>query len=593
MESEPIRVVDCLTDAWWRTHDIIYVDRALEVMDGLSGAAKTNLAKRLVGAMPETHDRMAEVRAMAGAPLVERLCTDELQSRIDAAGAAGGGEVCLEAGEYVTGTLWLRSGVTLRLGRNAVLKGSRDYSKYSRAPGKTGSTVALLQACGVTNVAIVGEGVIDGNGLAAPYRRAGKRWKVLYFNDCKGVRVEGVKVLGANSWTMFFDRVEDLRIKGIVLRSRESGGSDGLDIRARNVLIEDCDIDAEDDGVVLKNPRNEGFVVENVTVRNCTLSSECNAFQIGTETAGDFRNITVEDVKVIQRGLPQGKDWTLSPGCSRAPASLGIAAFSIATVDGGAVENVTIRRCSVGSGYRFPFRMVVGARNRNNESRRAGRIRNVLVEDVDAVSDGWIASSTRGIRGNPIEGMTFRRVSVSVPGGALADESWQKVPEKNVRGTLPAYGLYARHVNGLVLDHVNFRFRAAGEDRPPVVTDDVKGFEQKECSFQERAMTAEERRAATLESCRLAYFDEQAGSFSSALFWCPRASWHITGWGALYSRAKVSSSLVVVSSQKEFLERLETAKREQFALLCAEDDARRAAATKWWSCFCSLAGAER
>ena len=175
MESEPVRVVDSLSDAWRRTHDIAYVDRSLEVMDGLSGAAKTNVAKRLVGAMPETHDRMADVREMAGVPLVERLCTDELQARIDAAGAAGGGEVRLEAGEYVTGSLQLRSGVTLRLERNAVLKGSRDYSKYSRAPGTAGSTVALLQACGATNVAIVGEGVIDGNGVAAPYRLADRK----------------------------------------------------------------------------------------------------------------------------------------------------------------------------------------------------------------------------------------------------------------------------------------------------------------------------------------------------------------------------------------------------------------------------------
>ena len=596
--QNPLKVIGCLADAWRRTFDILHVERALKVFDTLEGESRTNAAKRLACVMPESHDRMAEVRAMADVPLAERLCTADLQARIDAAAASGGGEVRLTAGDYVTGTLLLHSGVTLRLERNAVLRGSRDHSQYSRKCGP--KTEALILACGVTNVAVVGEGVIDGNGEASPYRLGEKRWKVLYAEDCRGVRVEGVKVLGANSWTMYFNRVDGLQVRGVVLRARESGGADGIDIRARNAVIENCDIDAEDDAVVLKNPFDEGFAVENVTVRNCTLSSECNAFKIGTETAGDVRNVTVENVKVVQRGLPHGKDWSLKPGCSRTPASLGIAAFAVESVDGASVENVTVRNCSVEGGYMAPFLVRLGARNKHNESARVGRVRNMLFEDVRAVADSWVASSVTGIRGRPVEGVTFRRVSVSVPGGSLADATWSRVPddEKTDRaypdaymfgGSLPAYGLYARHVDGLALDRVSLNYRAACEDRPPVVTDDVRDFAERDCSYAEsRKMSADERCAAVLSAHRLPYFDERKGCFAETPFWCPEESWHLTGWGALYARAERPARLEVVRSQADFLARLEEAKRGRFAILCAEDAAQRSAAVGWWSAFCDL-----
>ena len=598
MRQDPLKVIDCQVEAWRQTFDILHVERALDVFDTLEGESKTNAAKRLACVMPESHARIPEIRSVANVPLSEQLCTEGLQRRIDEAGAADGGEVRLTAGTYVTGTLWLRSGVTLRLDKGAVLKGSRDFARYDTSLGA--NRIALLQACGATNIAVVGEGVIDGNGQASPYRLWKKRWKVVYCADCRGVRVEGVRVLGANSWTMYFDRVDGVRVKGVVIRSRQSGGADGIDIRARNVLIEGCDIDAEDDAIVLKNAVDEGFPVENVTIRDCTISSECNAFKIGTETAGDIRNVTVEDIRVIQRFAPHGKDWSLKPGCSGWKRALGISAFAVESVDGAAVENVTVRRCRVEEGYMTPFFVRLGARNKHNDSGRAGRISNVLFEDVQAVANSWIASSVTGVPGLSISGVTFRRVGVTVPGDALEDATWTRVPDddKTVReypdaymfgGSLPAYGLYARHVNGLVLEGLTLRYRGAHESRRPVVTENVEGFREVACAYQPPVELEGDARTASVERCHaLSYWDETSGRFSETLYWCPEESWHVTGWGALYSRSEKPCRLEVVPSRAAFVQKLQAAKRKRFALLCAENAAVERAAAKWFSCLCDL-----
>lgn len=247
-----------------------------------------------------------------------------------------------------------------------------------------------------------------------------------------------------------------------------------------------------------------------------------------------------------------------------------------------------------------PFFVRLGARNKHNDSGRAGRLANVLFEDVRAVASSWIASSVTGVPGRTVRGVTFRRVDVTVPGGALEDATWTQVPDddKTVRaypdaymfgGSLPAYGLYARHVDGLVLDGLTLNYREAHESRRPVVTEGVEGFREVACSYRPAREWTEDARTEAIEKAHaLSYWDESSGGFSEVLYWCPEESWHVTGWGALYSRSEKPCRLEVVPSRAAFVRKLDAAKRGRFALLCAENAAVERAAARWFACLCNL-----
>ena len=226
----------------------------------------------------------------------ETLETDALQRAIDAAAGAGGGTVVFPAGEYLSGTLTLRSSVALRLGAGAVLQGSCRAEDY---PGPN----VLLFAADAERIALYGPGTIRGIGQAdygrrrlpepepAPDFRAG----ILRMDDCRGVIIRDLTILESDTWTINLRRCEDIVTDGVtILNNYFRTNSDGIDpVSSRNVRISNCHIVAGDDCIVLKS--NAGAPTENVVVTNCTLESIATAIKLGTESPEDFRNIQVSN----------------------------------------------------------------------------------------------------------------------------------------------------------------------------------------------------------------------------------------------------------------------------------------------------------
>jgi polygalacturonase len=468
------------------------------------------------------------------------LDTAAIQRAIDAAHAAGGGRVVLAPGVYLTGTLHLLSGVTLHLEAGATLLGSPHVADYRR-----GNWPALILAQDQDHIALTGTGVIDGQGTVVaaetvrlfeagdllaffpglkegervftgigtdphpwidPYamQRAGTlaarvaprsredvaTWRVdefvrpqlLEFWRCRDVRVSGVTLKNAANWVQTYRECDDVEIRGIRVESVTYWNNDGLDlVNCRRVLIEDCDVDAADDGICLKSdPSPTDRLCEDITVRRCRIRSSASAFKLGTASHHGFRRIRAEDLEI--------RDTYRS-------------AVALETVDGGVMEDIRISRVRARNTGNALF-LRIGQRN---SAKPPGTLRGVVIEDLDVEvpatkpDAGYphegpplkfpanvIPSSIAGLPDRPVEDVVLRNLTIRYAGGGdparaavpldalgAVPEKRENYPEFSVFGELPAWGLYVRHARGLRLENVTLG-AAASDYRPALVADDTQ-----------------------------------------------------------------------------------------------------------------------
>jgi polygalacturonase len=242
--------------------------------------------------------------------------TRALQNALDACNRSGGGTVLLGAGTYLTGPLFLSSDTTLELKAGATLVGTRVLEQYHR-PDKTFPATSssafypLLSAKRATNVAIVGGGTIDGSGSAWwEAARIAKetnptnsgytlpRPRLIQFEDCKTVRMEGVTLVNSPSFHLVPKRCEDVVIEGLTITAPdEAPNTDGIDpSECINVHIANCVIDVGDDNIAIKSgnrAENREFACENITITDCVFKRG-HGLSIGSETEGGVRNLLVE-----------------------------------------------------------------------------------------------------------------------------------------------------------------------------------------------------------------------------------------------------------------------------------------------------------
>ncbi|MBR2713379.1 MAG: hypothetical protein IKB76_01200 [Kiritimatiellae bacterium] len=412
--------------------------------------------------------------------------TDEIQAAIDRVSSAGGGVVHVAKGDYPIACLRFRDNVTLDLAEGARLYGETNtLLRIAKGVGDEDNfAVALLVGKDVSNIALVGKGRVDGCGQAAtPYanNRRG-RWKLIVLENVRNFRVEDVTLENSATWTCYFHRCDGIVARGVRLDGHANYNNDGFDIEAKNVLIEDCDIDVEDDAICGKI-HDPAFVSENVEVRNCRLASNCNFVKLGTASFGTYRNWYVHDCVFERCRVAPFEDlqWVRRkiPGVTE-PVS-GLAGVALEAVDGGRVENVVVCDIEMKSGVQTPIFLRVGARR--GEGGNDWNMRNVLIENVVGASCSWIASSITGVPGRRIGGgITLRNVDLTLKGGITGDD-WRKpvpeaeksYPENRCFGTpLPAHGFYLRHADGVTFQNVNIR--VDGEDpRPAYAEDDCTG----------------------------------------------------------------------------------------------------------------------
>ncbi len=434
--------------------------------------------------------------------------TGAIQKAIDTCHTRGGGRVVVPAGKFLTGSLRLKSHVELFLDRDAVLLGSTQRNDYADHPRRSpaGGEVAgrpdwlsLIFAQGETNLAITGPGIIDGQGkdlaentwqllYGADPARAGDRGhradekyrpQLICFAGCRNVSIQGVTLKRSACWVQTYEKCDGLRIKGVRVDSTAFWNNDGIDIvDSKNVRIEDCVINAADDGICLKSHDPKGSC-ENISIVNCTVRSSASGLKLGTASVGGFRNIRVKGLDVYDTFR---------------------SAIALEGVDGGFLEDIQIDGVTARNvGNAFFIR-------RGERHGPAGPVRNISIKNMVA----WIPdtkpdrgyetegpgirephnlmpSSIAGLPGHAVENVLLENIDLLFAGGGNKQRGWveiEKVPENpksypefSMFGELPAWGLYIRHAKGVRLSNVRMRV-IRKDERPAFVFDDVKALER-------------------------------------------------------------------------------------------------------------------
>ncbi len=233
--------------------------------------------------------------------------TDVLQKALDRL-KDNGGELRVPSGVYVTGSLRLYSNTTLYLEAGATLAASGDRDKFpviteEMVPGFVrGTRQGILFALDAENIAIRGEGTIDGRGYN--WWRKGendeKRPRTIQFINVKRVTIEGINIVNSPCWTVHPIHCDNVTIHNIsITNPYDSPNTDGINPEScRNVKISNCCIDVGDDCVTIKSGLERDlfqkqYPCENITVTNCTFIHGHGGIVIGSEMSGGVRNMTV------------------------------------------------------------------------------------------------------------------------------------------------------------------------------------------------------------------------------------------------------------------------------------------------------------
>lgn len=262
-----------------------------------------------------------------------RLNTVAIQSVIDKA-AENGGVVVIPKGVFLSGALFFKPGVQLRLEEGAVLKGSDQIADYplispSRMEGKKlDYYAALINASGLDNFTISGKGTINGNGLNFwkqfwAYRDSMKtlgqlatnldvhRPRLIFIRDSKNILIQGVKLCNSGFWTTHLYQCKDIVIENCSIQSPKvpvpAPSTDGIDLDVcSNVVVRGCYISVNDDAVCIKGGKgplaqklSENGLVENILVENCTMEYPSPAaLTLGSECI-HARNLVVRNCRLI------------------------------------------------------------------------------------------------------------------------------------------------------------------------------------------------------------------------------------------------------------------------------------------------------
>ena len=310
------------------------------------------------------------------------LATAGLQAALDRASAMdGGGVVVLERGLYRTGTLALRSGVTLYLAPGAVLQGSRDPADYPLDPGRResvgdaslapdarflGRTMTfsrLLLVDRAEGVRIAGRGTIDGDGTFLR-THLGAAPNLLRVRESADVAIEDVLFRDAAAWSLHVLASRDVAFRNVkVINDRANLNTDGIDIdMSSDVTVDGSFIHTKDDAVCIKATGNSDLSGNpaRITVTGNLVSSVDAALKVGTESEAErFSDIVFEDNQVFDSGR----------------------AMSVVVRDGATYERVTYRGVRIGPNVEHLVEQVIGVRD---PAAALGAIRDLAIEDVTA-----------------------------------------------------------------------------------------------------------------------------------------------------------------------------------------------------------------
>jgi polygalacturonase len=263
------------------------------------------------------------------------LNSKAIQSAIDACAAKGGGIVAFKPGSYFTGSVFVKSGVNLRIDEGVTLLGSQDLKDYPEMDTRIAGIElkwpsALINVVGQDTAAVTGKGIIHAQGkpfwdkywaTRRDYETKGLRWivdydvkrpRTLLVAECTNVTVSGLTFKQAAMWTVHILYSKNVTCDGITIQNNVDGSgpsTDGIDVDSSSyVLVQNSDIDCNDDNFCIKAGRDwDGLRVnrpaEYIVIRDCISRKGGGLITFGSETSGGFRHILAKGLKATGTGV--------------------------------------------------------------------------------------------------------------------------------------------------------------------------------------------------------------------------------------------------------------------------------------------------
>lgn len=410
--------------------------------------------------------------------------TTFIQKAIDECSRNGGGIVTIPKGIFISGTFLLKDNVVLNVSKGAQLVGSSNPQDYQSIDTfvdavKQARGTCLIGALNVKNIGITGEGIIDGNGqaflesqLLLKKKELGIKESIIDFGanrpfllrfvKSSNIHLKGITIRQAAAWACHFYQSHNISVDGMTIFNHAHKNNDGIDLDSSyNIEIKNCNIDTGDDSICIKATSSQPTY--NVKVRNCTLRSEWGAIKFGTESMGDFYNVEIQNCKIFD---------TRGGG------------IKILSVDGANIHDINIQNIKMDN-VDMPIFIRLGERlntYREADKRKVGSINNIVIKNIKATTRSLENSRVNPpsgilITGTPnhhIGNVSLENIQISLPGGGnksdvnTIEEQEKNYPEFSFFKILPAYGMYARHIDGLTTSNLKFNITNADE-RPDII----------------------------------------------------------------------------------------------------------------------------
>ena len=406
----------------------------------------------------------------------QTLNTQAIQQAIDSCHRSGGGMVRISGGGiYVTGTLYLKSYVTLHLANGTTLQGSTHLADYGNDTHyimyrrESHMDPCLIYAENAESIALEGYGTIDGNGFPQNFPKS--RPMLIRFKDCRRIHLNNLRLLNPAAWTTAFLYCEDISVNGISIYSRANKNGDGLDFDGcQNVRVANCNFDNSDDCICLQTSLPDR-PCKNVVITNCTFKTKWAGLRIGLLSRGNIENVTVSNCTF---------------------QDIQDAGLKIQQNEGGEMHHLTFQNLVMENVPRPIFMTFTQQRAARNypegtleplKSMHHFSFSQILVDNRKGDKNAAILIT--GIPQHRIEDIVIRDLQLLVAGGGTKEDSLRREvkeytlevmhghwPEFSNLGTLPCHGLFARHVKGLTLENISIQ-TFSPDLRPPLMFRDV------------------------------------------------------------------------------------------------------------------------
>ena len=428
----------------------------------------------------------------------KNLDSPAINTAIESAFANGGGKIIVPAGIYLCGSIHLKSNIELHLLPGAVIKAAPASMKvYDESEsfggfpeyqdgGHTYFHNSLIWAEGQDNISITGRGMIDGEGLTKKDTEnagnvqggsIGTGDKAIALKLCTNILIRDITIFRGGHFAIIITGCEKGTIDNVTIDTNR----DGIDIDCCKYLtVTNTKVNTpNDDGIVLKSSYalKKPVPCENILINNCIVTGYklgtfldgtyipekvnwvCGRIKLGTESNGGYRNIAISNCTMMY--------------------SSGLA---FEEVDQGRMENIAVSNITMNHVHHYPIYITTGCRNRGPKEVTSPSyggdimISNVIADDADSLA-GIIVT---GMKEEPLRNIRLHNIQIRYRGGGTSDlskkeyrEQGTNYPEPRWAGPTPAYGLYARHVDGLTVRGLYLE-TIRPDYRHVVILDDVK-----------------------------------------------------------------------------------------------------------------------